>query len=139
MQTTLIVFVIIFGLIIILYYVAKAKMKNIPMVSDHENIINITENNFNQYTKGNIVLVDFWAGWCAPCKMMAPILNDVANDLNGNYKVGKVDIEKFQSLANKFKVRSIPTLILLKDGKEINRFVGVKQKDFLIKEINKVK
>lgn len=114
-------------------------MKNTPLVADHDNIINLTENNFNQNTKGKVMLVDFWASWCAPCRMMAPILNDVANDLNGNYKVGKVDIEKFQSLATKFKVRSIPTLILLKDGKEINRFVGVKQKDFLLKEINKVK
>jgi len=135
----MIVFGIIFGLLIILFYIAKAKMKNTPLVADHDNIINLTENNFNQNTKGKVMLVDFWASWCAPCRMMAPILNDVANDLNGNYKVGKVDIEKFQSLANKFNVRSIPTLILLKDGKEINRFVGVKQKDFLLKEINKVK
>lgn len=139
MQTTMIVIGIIFGLLIILFYIAKAKMKNTPLVADHDNIINLTENNFNQNTKGKVMLVDFWASWCAPCRMMAPILNDVANDLNGNYKVGKVDIEKFQSLANKFNVRSIPTLILLKDGKEINRFVGVKQKDFLLKEINKVK
>ncbi|MEI6821659.1 MAG: thioredoxin [Bacteroidota bacterium] len=139
MQTTMIVIGIIFGLLIILFYIAKAKMKNTPLVADHDNIINLTENNFNQNTKGKVMLVDFWASWCAPCRMMAPILNDVANDLNGNYKVGKVDIEKFQSLATKFKVRSIPTLILLKDGKEINRFVGVKQKDFLLKEINKVK
>ena len=114
-------------------------MKNIPLVADNDRIVNLTENNFNQNIEGKIVLVDFWASWCTPCRMMAPILNDVANELNENSLVGKVDIEKFQTLANKFKVRSIPTLILFKDGKEINRFVGVKQKDFLLREINKVK
>jgi len=135
----MIVIGIILGLFIILFYIAKANMKNIPLVADNDRIVNLTENNFNQNIEGKIVLVDFWASWCTPCRMMAPILNDVANELNENSLVGKVDIEKFQTLANKFKVRSIPTLILFKDGKEINRFVGVKQKDFLLREINKVK
>ena len=87
--------------------------------------------------KGKFVLVDFWASWCAPCRMMAPVLNDVASELHESSHVGKVDIQQFQSLASKFKVRSIPTLILFKNGEEINRFVGIKSKDFLLKEIAK--
>ena len=108
------------------------------MVADHANVLTLTEQNFQQQTKNKVVLVDFWATWCAPCRMMAPVLNDVASDLSGNSKVGKVNIEQFQSLAQKFKVRSIPTLILFKNGIEINRFVGIKSKEFLLKEIAKV-
>lgn len=117
--------------------IAKNKMKNTPMVADHQKILTLTDKNFQQQTKNKVVLVDFWASWCAPCRMMAPVLNDVAEELDGNYRVGKVNIEQFQSMAQKFKVRSIPTLVLFKNGKEINRFVGVKSKDFLLKEIVK--
>ena len=63
---------------------------------------------------------------------------DVATELKGNSHVGKVDIQQYQSLANKFKVRNIPTMILLKNGAEVNRFVGIKSKEFLLKEIAKV-
>ncbi len=70
-----------------------------------------------------------------PCKMMAPVLNQVAENVQGPARVAKVNVEEYQNLAGKFKVRSIPTLLLLKDGKEVNRFVGVKSKDFLLKQI----
>ncbi len=137
MQTTLLVIgfiVFAFGTLI---YIARAKMKNLPNVADHQSILTLTDANFQNQTKNKTVLVDFWASWCAPCRMMAPILNDVASELSGNMQVGKVNIEEYQSLAQKFNVRSIPTLILFKNGKEVKRFVGIKQKDFLIKEITK--
>lgn len=137
MQITLIVIGIIVLLFGTLFFLAKAKMKNLPVVSDHEKIITLTNANFQQQTKNKIVLVDFWASWCAPCRMLAPILNDVSKELSGNSFVGKVNIEEQQLLAQKFKVRSIPTTILFKNGKEIHRFVGVKQKDFFLKEIKK--
>ena len=138
MQTTLIVLGVILAIFFIFRFYAMAKIKNTPLVADHEKVLTLTEVNFQQKTKNKVVLVDFWASWCAPCRMMAPILNDVASELNGNSHVGKVDIQQYQSLANQFKVRSIPTLILFKNGKEINRFVGIKSKDFLLKEIAKV-
>lgn len=138
MQITLIIVGVLVAAFILLRFYAMSKMKNTPLVSDHAKVITLTEQNFAQKTKGKVVLVDFWASWCAPCRMMAPVLNDVASELNGNSHVGKVDVEQYQSLAGKFKVRSIPTLILLKDGKEVNRFVGIKTKEFLMKEIAKV-
>ena len=125
--------------IIVLRWIAMRKIKNTPLVADHEKIITLTDKNFQQQTKNRLVLVDFWAEWCAPCRMMAPILNEVAAELDGKAFVGKVDVQKYQNLATKFKVRGIPTLILFKDGKEVNRFVGVKTKDFLLKEIGKKK
>ena len=121
---------------IIMVIYSRIKMKSIPLVADHKNILKLTDKNFSQLTKNRVILVDFWAEWCAPCRMMAPILNEVADELTGNSKVGKVDIEQFQSLAQKYKVRSIPTLILFKNGKEVNRFVGVKNKEFLLNKIN---
>jgi len=139
MQTTLIVIGSIIVAIFILRFIAMRKIKNTPMVADHEKVLTLTEQTFQQQTKNKVVLVDFWASWCAPCRMMAPILNDVASELTGNARVGKVDIEKYQPLAQKFKVRSIPTLILFKNGVEVDRFVGIKSKDFLLKEIAKVK
>jgi len=138
MQTTLIVTGIVIVTFIILRYIMMAKMKNTPMVADHAKVLTLTDKNFQPQTKNKVVLVDFWATWCAPCRMMAPVLNDVASELSGNSHVGKVNIEQYQSLAQKFKVRSIPTLILFKNGNEINRFVGIKSKDFLLKEIAKV-
>jgi thioredoxin 1 len=137
MQITLIVIGTVIAAFIIVIFTARAKMKNIPLVADHENILTLKEKNFQQQTKNKLVLVDFWATWCAPCRMMAPVLNDVAKELSGNSRVGKVNIEQYQSLAQKYSVHSIPTLILLKNGAEINRFVGIKSKDFLLQQVQK--
>jgi thioredoxin 1 len=137
MQTTLIITITIIVILVSLYFMARARMKNIPVVADSARILTLTDKNFQHQTKNKLVLVDFWASWCAPCRMMAPVLNEVADELSGNSHIGKVNIEEYQSLAQKFQVRNIPTLILLKNGKEINRFVGVKSKDFLLEQIQK--
>lgn len=112
------------------------KMKNMPVVADHKKIKLLTDQNFSQQIKKGVILVDFWASWCAPCKMMSPVLNDVADAIADNKSIGKLNIELYKSVPAKYNIRSIPTMILFKDGKEINRFVGIKSKDFLLKEIN---
>jgi len=133
MQTTLIVIGVLIAIFFVFRFIVMSKIKNTPMVADHAKVLTLTDKNFQQQTKNKVLLVDFWASWCAPCRMMAPVLNDVASELTGNSHVGKVDIQQYQSLAQKFKVRSIPTLIILKNGIEINRFVGIKSKEFLLK------
>jgi thioredoxin 1 len=130
----LIISLVVVSAFVFLFLRTKAMMRNTPVVDDHAQILTLTEKNFGTQTKNKIVLVDFWAAWCAPCRMMAPILNDMAGELNGNHRIGKVNIEQYQSLAQQFKVRSIPTMILFRDGKEVNRFVGVKSKEFLMKQ-----
>jgi thioredoxin 1 len=137
MNITLIVLGVFMATAIVMVFVAKWKMKNIPSVANNPKIKVLTDKNFNQQIKKGIILVDFWAEWCGPCKMMAPVLNDLAENLDSGKSIGKLDVQEFQSLASTYKVRGIPTMILFKDGKEVNRFVGVKSKDFLLKEMNK--
>jgi thioredoxin 1 len=139
MQTALIISAILIAVFTGLFLIARARIRNIPLVDDHERILTLTDSNFQHQTKNRIVLVDFWAAWCAPCRMMAPVLNEVASELKGNSLVGKVDIEKYQVLAHKYQVRNIPTMILFKNGREFDRFVGIKSKDFLIDKILKAR
>lgn len=115
------------------------KIKNTPAVADNDKIIHLTKQNFDNQIKKGLSLVDFFADWCMPCKMMAPILNDVANETEGVAKICKIDVQKYPELSARFGVKGIPSMILFLNGKEINRFVGVKNKEFLINQINQSK
>ena len=75
------------------------------------------------------VLIDFWASWCGPCKMMSPVIDEIAEEMGDSIKVCKINIDEEQNLAVKYNVMSIPTFIVLKDGKEVDRSVGVQSKD----------
>lgn len=81
------------------------------------------------------VLVDFWATWCGPCRMIAPIIEELANELDGKVKVGKVNVDEEMELAVKYKVEAIPTLILFNDGKEAGKLLGLNDKQEIITKL----
>ena len=92
--------------------------------------LKITRENFeNEVMKSNIpVLIDFWAPWCGPCRMMGPIIEQLAEEYEGKAKVGKVNVDEEGELSQAFGVMSIPTIVLIKDGKVVKQAVGARQK-----------
>lgn len=134
----LIIALIVIAVVAILLVRSYNKMKNAPAVADSELIEHLTAQNFAHKTKNGVVLVDFWADWCMPCKMMAPILNEVAEATDGTATIYKLNVDEQQQVAAQYGIRSIPTMILFKDGKEVERIVGVKSKEAVIASINKV-
>ncbi|MCI0744471.1 MAG: thioredoxin [Verrucomicrobia subdivision 3 bacterium] len=93
-------------------------------------ILTFTSENFDQEVlKSTIpVLVDFWAEWCGPCKMVAPILDELATEYDGKVKIGKVNIDEHQSLASEYGIRAIPTLLLFSGGQVTDQIVGLRSK-----------
>jgi len=100
--------------------------------------VKITKDNFEaEVLKSDVpVLLDFWATWCGPCKMIAPILSEIAEEYEGKVKVGKVDIDSEMDLAVRYKIVSIPTIILFENGEVKEISVGYKSKGELLKMIN---
>jgi len=83
------------------------------------------------------VLVDFWAEWCPPCKMMLSVVDEIAREFEGKIKVGKINVDANQELAGKYSVMSIPTFIIFKDGKNVSRFMGAQPKERVVEEIKR--
>ena len=96
-----------------------------------------TDENFDKETAGGLVLVDFWAPWCGPCKMIAPVLEEIDGELSDKVQIVKLDVDDNQETAGKFGVMSIPTLLLFKDGNVVDQIVGFQPKDALVELINK--
>jgi len=105
-------------------------------MSEKGTMKHLTDENFETEIKKGVTLVDFHANWCGPCRMLAPVLEQVAKDIKGKAFVGKIDIDNEQKTASRFQITSVPTMILFKDGKEVNRLVGLRNaeavKEFIL-------
>ena len=98
-------------------------------------LLKLTFDSFDEAISSGRALVDFWAGWCMPCRMVAPIIDDLAEKYKGSVTVAKVDVDEENALAARFGVMSIPTVILFDNGVEVKRFVGVQTKEKYEKEL----
>lgn len=103
-----------------------------------KNIKHLDDQNFAEGISSGLVLVDFFADWCGPCKQLTPILEELAQEIGEQATVAKLDIDRSLKTTSSFEVTSVPTLILFKDGKEAQRVVGLKNKETLKKLISEV-
>jgi thioredoxin 1 len=117
--------------------------KNIEKNKKNEGIldfpIEINNENFNEIIKKyNNLIIDFWAEWCGPCRIIAPIIEELAKEYAGKIVFGKINVDENQEIAAKFLIMSIPTLIFFKNGREVNRIIGLVPKENINKEIGKI-
>ena len=98
--------------------------------------IDITAQNFDTEVASGVSLIDFWAPWCGPCKMQGPIVEKIAEAMGDKVTVGKCNVDDEQKLATKFSIRSIPTILILKDGKDVERLVGLQTEQVLQEKLD---
>jgi len=138
MSTWLIILLAFIALLVIMFAYGYYKMKNVENIPTSHNIIHLTDKNFANITRNGVTIVDFWAEWCTPCKMLVPVMNEIADELKGEVKVGKLNVETSRQVAAKYNIKNIPTVIIFKNGKEVKRLVGVKPKNAYLKELKSV-
>jgi len=100
------------------------------------NVFILTDDNFEKTIKEGIVLVDFWATWCGPCRILSPIVEEIASETGKKAKIAKMDVDKNKITSYKYNIQYLPTIIIFKDGVSKYRFVGLQDKETLVNSIN---
>jgi thioredoxin 1 len=103
-----------------------------------DNVYHLTDQDFDENIKRGVVLVDFWAVWCGPCRTQGPIVDQLAQEIGGKAKIAKVDVDKARITANRYNIRYIPTIIIFKDGEVARRMEGLTYKEALVAAIDEV-
>ena len=102
-----------------------------------ENVINLSDSTFAETIAGEgPVLVDFWAEWCGPCKAIAPVLDEIADEKSGEITIAKLNVDEAPNISRQYEVMSIPTMIIFKDGEPVGKMIGAKAKDAIVSEID---
>ncbi|MBW7847359.1 MAG: thioredoxin [Bacteroidales bacterium] len=127
---------LLLGFFLYTAYRRYQQLKNYNPADESPNILTLTDDNFDRLSAKGVVLVDFWAAWCMPCKMLAPTISELADEYAGKATIAKLDVDKNPKTAANLGIRSIPTLILFENGQPLERFVGVKPKNAFQKALN---
>jgi|WetSurMetagenome_2_1015567.scaffolds.fasta_scaffold211338_2 thioredoxin 1 len=122
---------LILAYIVYMFIRNRNRMKKPPS----ENVKILTDGNFNATIKKGVSLVDFWAAWCGPCRVQGPIVDEIADEIGDKANICKLDIDQHKKTAGQLGIQSIPTILIFKDGKMVQKFVGVKSKPTFIKAI----
>ena len=134
-----IIIIIVLALVFFMIRRYQMFMKGIN-TPNSEKLVAFTDKNFAHQIKNGIVLIDFWAEWCQPCKIQGPIISQLAEEnTDKNVKIGKLNVENSPKAAQQLGIRNIPTIIIFKSGKEASRLVGLKNKKALEKAIKGIK
>jgi len=106
-----------------------------------EKVLHLNEENFEEIVNNSAkpVFIDFWAPWCGPCRMLGPVVEEIANDFEGKVVVAKVNVDENQNLAQKFGVMSIPTMVVMKNGETVNKMVGFAPKQAIASMLEEIK
>ncbi len=136
MSYWLIPLIILVILLIVSFYKRYKMIKNMDSNAPvSENLIILNDAGFNKQIKTGVTLIDFWAPWCMPCKVQGPIVGEVADELVGKAAICKLNIDENKKIPSQFSIRSIPTILIFKEGKVVKKFVGVKSKTVLVKAV----
>ncbi|RLD91337.1 MAG: thioredoxin [Bacteroidetes bacterium] len=126
---------VLFILLVWAFYKRYRSLKDYDPSNDSDKLVILTDVNFNKTIARGVTLVDFWAEWCTPCKIQGPIVSEVAEELADKANIAKLDVQTNQKTAKQLGIRNIPTIIIFKDGKIVQQFVGVKAKSVLVKAV----